>query len=116
MKIIFEDNTLILRVEDILERLYLERLGLKYKGDVAKCVVIYTGSYTAIYIEKAKAIRETKSVGDEVKEEMRMTVSEAYELSTLLVRLRYKVRIEYEEPSSSILPSYAKVIVEGIEK
>jgi len=40
MKIEFKDDGIKLIIEDILELLYLERLGLKHEGDVAKCVVV----------------------------------------------------------------------------
>jgi len=55
MKIEFEDNGIELVTEGILERLYLERLGLKDKGEVAKCVVTYNGSYIALKIVKAES-------------------------------------------------------------
>ena len=115
MKIIFKEDFLELDTQESLERFYLERLGLKNEGDVVNCKVFYTGSYTALAI--AKATTEMKKVGvSKAKEEIRMTASEAYVLSDLLMRLRYKVRMEYECPSSSAIPLYAKVIVEGLEK
>ena len=55
MKIEFEDEAIVLVTEDILERLYLERLGLIHEGDVAKCVVVYEGSYIALKIAKAES-------------------------------------------------------------
>ena len=64
MKIEFEDTGIELSTEDILERLYLERLGLKHKGDVAKCVVMYQGTYIILKIVKA----EEGNVKDRIKE------------------------------------------------
>ena len=55
MKIEFEDTGIELSTEDILERLYLERLGLKHEGDVAKCVVFFDGSYIVLKIENAES-------------------------------------------------------------
>ena len=60
MKIEFEDNGIELVTEEILEQLYLERLGLKHKGDVAKCVVMYQGSYISLKIIKAESEVEEK--------------------------------------------------------
>jgi len=54
MEIRFKEGFLELNTQESLERFYLERLGLKNEGDVAKCVVVYTGSYVAIHIEKAE--------------------------------------------------------------
>ena len=53
MKIEFEEKDIELRTEGLLEQLYLERLGLKHEGDIAKCVVSYEGSYIALEIRKA---------------------------------------------------------------
>ena len=61
MKIIFEDNCLVLRVEDTLERLYLERLGLKCKGDIAKCVLVDAGFDSEVDITKEE--KGTLAVG-----------------------------------------------------
>jgi len=55
MKIEFGDDGIKLITEDILELLYLERLGLEHEGDVAKCVVFYEGSYIALKIVKAES-------------------------------------------------------------
>lgn len=60
MKIEFEERGIELCTEGILEQLYLERLGLKYEGDVAKCVVVYQGSYIALKIVKAESEVEEK--------------------------------------------------------
>jgi len=60
MKIKFEDTGIELVTEGILERLYLERLGLEHEGDVAKCIVIYEGSYMALKIVKAESEVEEK--------------------------------------------------------
>ena len=72
MKIIFGDNCLILRVEDTLERLYLERLGLKYKGDIAKCVLVDAGFDSEVDITKeekgALVVGEAMEGEEEAKE------------------------------------------------
>ena len=54
MKIEFEEEDIELCTEGVLERLYLERLGLKHEGDIAKCVVLFEGSYIAIQIRKVE--------------------------------------------------------------
>ena len=60
MKIEFEETGIELVTEDILERLYLERLCLKYEGDEARCVVVYEGSYIALKIVKEERGMEEK--------------------------------------------------------
>lgn len=65
MKIDYEEEALELCTEDVLERFYLERLGLKNEGDVAKCVVVFTDSYVAIHIVKAE---KGSLKGDDIEE------------------------------------------------
>ena len=52
MKIEFEEDEIALITEDILESLYLERLGLAKEGDTCKCSVTYKGSYVALTLVK----------------------------------------------------------------
>ena len=52
MKIEFEEDGIGLITEDILESLYLERLGLTKEGDTCKCSITFQGSYTALKLEK----------------------------------------------------------------
>ena len=60
MKIEFEHGGIELVTEEVLEQLYLERLELEHEGDVAKCVVVYEGSYIALKIVKAESEEEAK--------------------------------------------------------
>ena len=55
MKIEFEDDGIALVTEGLLERLYLERLGLIHGGDVTKCIVVYEGSSIVLKIVKAES-------------------------------------------------------------
>jgi hypothetical protein len=52
MKIELEEEGIEICTDGLLERLYLERLGLKYEGDKATCVVTYEGSYICLDIQK----------------------------------------------------------------
>ena len=55
MKIEIEYDGIELTTEGILEMVYLERLGLKDKGDVAKCIMVYDSSYIVLKIVKAES-------------------------------------------------------------